>query len=102
VASIHAPIGARPSSLASGSDIRATLAGQIDLLKTAIREGQANSNVLAELAARSSGDVANTLQSRLLAALDEFKAALEHAMPEKPKLVGAGAPLAVVPAASQS
>jgi hypothetical protein len=92
----------QPSSLASGSDIRAAIVGQVDLLKTSIQEGQANSNILAELAARSSGDVANTLQSRLMAALDEFKAALEHAMPETPKLAGAGAPLAVVPAASQS
>jgi hypothetical protein len=95
-------LGARPSSLASGSDIRAALAGQIESFKTAIREGQANSNILTELAARSSGDVANTLQSRLMAALDEFKAALEHAMPEKPKLAGAGAPLAVVQPASPS
>jgi hypothetical protein len=95
-------LGARPSSLASGSDIRTAIVGQVDLLKTSIQEGQTNSNILAELAARSSGDVANTLQSRLMAALDEFKAALEHAMPEKPKLAGAGAPLAVVPASSQS
>jgi hypothetical protein len=92
----------RSPSLAAGSDIRAAIACQIGLLKTAIQEGQANSNILVELAARSSGDVANTLQSRLMAALDELKAALERATPEKPKLAGAGAPLSVVPAASRS
>jgi hypothetical protein len=76
--------------------------GQIDSIKTAIQEGQANSNILAELAARSSGDVANTLQSRLMAALDEFKAAFELRIPEKHKLAGAAAPLAVLSTASQS
>jgi hypothetical protein len=93
---------ALPSSLASGSDIRAAIVGQIDSIKTAIQEGQANSNILAELAARSSGDVANTLQSRLMAALDEFKAAFELRIPEKHKLAGAAAPLAVLSTASQS
>jgi hypothetical protein len=83
---------AQPSVLASGSDIRAAIAGQIEALKTAIKEGQSNSNVLSELAARSSGDVANTLQTRMMAALDEFKAALEHAMPDS---AGAGPPPAV-------
>ena len=37
-------------------------------------------------------------QSRMMAALDEFKAALEHAMPERLTLAGAAAPLAVQPA----
>jgi phasin family protein len=84
--------GAQPSAPA-GSDIRAAIAGQIESLKTAIKECQSNSNVLSELAARSSGEAANTLQSRMMAALDEFKAALVHAMPER---------LALVQPASQS
>jgi phasin family protein len=95
--------GAQPSALASGSDIRGAIAGQIESLKTAIKESQSNSNVLSELAARSSGDVANTLQSRMMAALDEFKAALEHAMPERLTFASAAAPPAVmVQPASQS
>jgi len=80
----------------AGSDIRAAIAGQIESLKTAIKECQSNSNVLSELAARSSGEVANTLQSRMMAALDEFKAALVHAMPERLTFAGAAAPLAVM------
>jgi hypothetical protein len=52
------------------------MAEQIDSLKTTILEGQANSNILSELAARSSGEAASILQSRLVAALDEYKAAL--------------------------
>jgi phasin family protein len=87
---------AQPSTLASGSDLRAAIAGQIEALKTAIKESQSNSNVLSELAARSSGDVANTLQTRMMAALDEFKAALEHAIPEKLTFAGAAAPPAVM------
>ena len=94
-------LAALPSSPASGSDIRAAIVGQINSIKTAIQEGQANSNILAELAARSSGDVANTLQSRLMSALDEFKAALELRIPEK-QLAGAAAPLAVLSTASRS
>jgi hypothetical protein len=41
--------GAQPAALASGSDIRATIADQIEALKTAIKESQSNSNVLSEL-----------------------------------------------------
>jgi hypothetical protein len=95
-------LAALPSSLASGLDLRAAIVGQIDSIKTAIQEGQANSNILGELAARSSGDVANTLQSRLMAALDEFKAALEHAIPKKPKLGGAAPPVAMLSTVSHS
>ena len=58
--------------------------GQITSLKTTMLESQANSNVLSELAARSSGEVADILQSRMIAALDEFKAALEQAIPQTP------------------
>jgi phasin family protein len=95
--------GAQPAALASGSDIRATIADQIEALKTAIKESQSNSNVLSELAARSSGDVANTLQTRMMAALDEFKAALEHAIPERLAFAGTATPPAVmVQPASQS
>ena len=50
----------------------------IDSLKTSIQESQANSNILTELAARSSGEAMSILQARLLASLDEFKAALEQ------------------------
>jgi hypothetical protein len=57
------------------------LAAQIDSLKTTILEGQANSNILSELAARSSGEAASILQSRLVAALDEYKAALGDVVP---------------------
>src|SRR6266446_2108952 len=39
-----------------------------------------HSNILSEMAARSSAEVANILQSRMMAALDEFKAALDHAI----------------------
>jgi hypothetical protein len=96
-------LGSQPFALASGSDVRAVFAGQIESIKTAIKDVQSNSNVLSELAARSSGDVANTLQSRMMAALDEFKAALEHAMPERVTFAGAAAPPAVmVQPASQS
>lgn len=54
----------------------AAMIGQIDSLKTAIVESQANSNILTELATRSSGEAAGILQARFLAALDEVKAAL--------------------------
>jgi hypothetical protein len=81
----------RPRWPRVSSDIRATIADQIEALKTAIKESQSNSNVLSELAARSSGDVANTLQTRMMAALDEFKAALEHAIPERLTFAGAAA-----------
>ena len=76
--------GAQPSVPSSASGVQAAVIGQITSLKTTMQESQANSNVLSELAARSSGDVANILQSRMFAALDEFKAALEQAIPEVP------------------
>jgi len=69
-----------PSAVTS-SDIRAVVSHQIESLKTTILENQANSNILSEMAARSSAEVANILQSRMMAALDEFKAALDHAIP---------------------
>ena len=57
------------------------LAEQIDSLKTTILENQANSNILTELAARSSGEAASILQTRFVAALDEYKAALGDVVP---------------------
>jgi len=66
---------------ATSPDIRAVVGNQIESLKTTILENQANSNILSEMAARSSAEVANILQSRMMAALDEFKAALDHAIP---------------------
>jgi hypothetical protein len=67
------------------SGIGAALVAQITALKTSILESQANSNILSELAARSSGEVANILHTRMLASLDEFKAALEPVVSEPPK-----------------
>lgn len=54
----------------------ASVSEQIDSLKTTILESQANSNILTELATRSGGEAAGILQTRLLASLDEWKAAL--------------------------
>ena len=65
---------------ATPSDIRTAVSHQIESLKTTILENQTNSNILSEMAARSSAEVANILQSRMMAALDEFKAALDHAI----------------------
>jgi len=79
----------------TSTDIRAVVSHQIESLKTTILENQANSNILSEMAARSSAEVANILQSRVMAALDEFKAALEHVIPEKISVAGSVAPAAV-------
>ena len=73
-------------------DIRAVVSHQIESLKTTILENQANSNILSEMTARSSAEVANILQSRMMAALDEFKAALDHAIPDKISVGGSVAP----------
>jgi hypothetical protein len=89
--------GAQPSVPSLASGVQAVVIGQITSLKTAMVEGQANSNILSELAARSGGEVANILQSRMMAALDEFKAALEQAIPER--LASAPAALTVQPGA---
>lgn len=75
--------GTQPFVPTTASAIHAAVIGQIDLFKTTMMEGQANSNILSELAARSGGDVANILQSRMMAALDEVKAALEQVAPDK-------------------
>jgi len=63
------------------ADPRAAILRPIDALKTAMIDNSANSNVLSELAARSSANVADILQKRTMAALDELKAALLEAMP---------------------
>lgn len=68
--------------------------GQVERFKTALLESQANSNLLSELAARGSGEVAALLQSRMVAALDEFTAALTQAMAPQAQPVAA-APLAL-------
>jgi hypothetical protein len=68
-------------AVATSPDIRGAVSHQIETIKTTILENQANSNILSEMAARSSAEVANILQSRMMAALDEFKAALDHAIP---------------------
>ena len=68
-------------SPATSSDIRGVVSQQIEAFKTTILENQTNSNILSEMAARNGAEVANILQSRMMAALDEFKAALDHAIP---------------------
>ena len=83
-------------------DIRSVVGHQIESLKTTILENQANSNILSEMAARSSGEVANILQSRMMAALDEFKAALDHAIPDKISVGGSVLPAAAVQPTSRS
>ena len=82
-------------SAATSSDIRGVVSHQIESLKTTILENQTNSNILSEMAGRSSAEVANILQSRMMAALDEFKAALEHAIPNTRPAAAAVAPAAV-------
>ena len=82
-----------PSAVGS-SDIRGVVGQQIESLKTTIQENQANSNILSEMAARSSAEVADILQKRMMAALDEFKAALEHVIPETMSAAGTVQPTA--------
>jgi phasin family protein len=84
-----------PSAAATSPDIRSVVGHQIESLKTTILENQANSNILSEMAARSGAEVANILQSRMMAALDEFKAALDHAIPDKISVAGSIAPAPV-------
>jgi hypothetical protein len=69
-----------PSAVAS-PDIRGVVGHQIDSFKTTILENQTNANILSELAARTGAEVADILQSRMMAALDELKTALDHAIP---------------------
>jgi hypothetical protein len=83
---------------ATAPDIRTAVGNQIDSLKTTILENQTNSNILSEVAARSGAEVAEILQSRMMAALDEFKAALDHAIPDS---TAAGGSVAASPTAVQ-
>lgn len=80
---IRRSLDARPSPSGSTSPIDLAIS-QIGSLKTTMQESQANSNILSELAARNGGEVASILQSRMMAALDELKAALEKTVPQKP------------------
>ncbi|MBV8408822.1 MAG: hypothetical protein JOY64_14405 [Alphaproteobacteria bacterium] len=77
------------------------LVSQITAMKTSMLEGQANANVLSEVAARSGGEVANILHRRMMDALDELKAAVEQAFglapppsPAMPTLTAQPAPVA--------
>jgi hypothetical protein len=75
---------ATPATLFEG-DARDRVTKPIDAVKAAMLESTANSNVMSELAARSSATIATILQDRTLAALDELKAALLQAVPATPK-----------------
>ncbi len=78
--SVSAPL----PPLIAGPGIAAAIGDRIDALKTGITETQARSNILTELATRSAGAVSTILQTRFMAALDELKAALQHAVPDQP------------------
>jgi hypothetical protein len=69
------------SSLAG---MRDSIGARIDALKQSIMETQANSNALSEIMMRSAGEVVSVLQDRMMAALDELKAAANEAIPEQP------------------
>jgi hypothetical protein len=66
-------------------DPRAAIAKPFDSVKSAILDGTAQANLLSELAAQSGANVASILQNRLVASLDEFKAALLDAVPTAAK-----------------
>jgi hypothetical protein len=72
-----------PATLPLDSDPRAAVAMPFDTMKRAILDGQAQSNLLNELAAQAGAGVAGILQTRFLASLDEMKAALLLAVPGK-------------------
>lgn len=73
----------RPAGLPLGTDPRAAVAKPFDSMKSAILEGQAQGNLLNELAGQAGAGVASILQARFLASLDEMKAALLLALPAK-------------------
>ena len=64
-------------------DPRAAVARPFDTMKRAILDGQAQSNLLNELAAQAGAGVASILQTRFLASLEEMKAALLLVVPEE-------------------
>jgi hypothetical protein len=72
-----------PASLSMDTDPRAAVAKPFDSIKAAVLDGQAQSNLLNELAAQAAGGVVSILQNRFLASLDETKAALLLAVPAK-------------------
>ena len=74
---------ALPTTLLDSADPRAALAKPFDAMKGAILDGSAKGNLLGEIATRSSAQVAGILQDRLLAALDETKAALLQTVPAR-------------------
>jgi hypothetical protein len=65
------------------TDPREAVAKPFDSIKRAILDGQAQSNLLNELAAQAAGGVISILQNRFLASLDEMKAVLLLALPAK-------------------
>src|SRR3954465_12030698 len=72
-----------PATLSIDTDPRAAVAKPFDAMKSAILDGQAQSNLLNELVAQAAGAVISILQNRFLASLDEMKAALLLALPAK-------------------
>ncbi|MFZ4410230.1 MAG: TIGR01841 family phasin [Paracraurococcus sp.] len=72
-----------PSTLSVGTDPQEAIARPFDAMKSAILDNQAQSNLLNELAAQAGAGVANILQARFLASLDEMKAALLLAVPTR-------------------
>jgi Phasin protein len=73
-------MGALPGTVLL-ADPRTAIAAPFDLAGNAIRNGTARMNRLGELAAVTGADVAAILQDRLLAALEETKAALLGLIP---------------------
>jgi hypothetical protein len=73
----------QPAPLSMDADPREVVAKPFDSIKRAVLDGQAQSNLLNELAAQAAGGVVSILQNRFLASLDEIKAALLLALPVK-------------------
>ena len=72
-----------PATLSMDTDPRKAVAKPFDSIKSAILDGQAQSNLLNELVTQAAGGVINILQNRFLASLDEMKAVLLLALPAK-------------------
>lgn len=77
-------VTATPASLIE-ADPRAAVAKPFDVMKNALLDGTAKANLLSQLAAQSNAAVAEILQTRAIAALEEMKAALLQAMPPAAK-----------------
>lgn len=67
-------------------DPRAVIAKPFDAMKSALLDGTAQANLLSQVSAMSNAGVADILQQRALAALDEMKGALIAAMPRAPRV----------------